>query len=227
MGDRDAIDAVWSRLRPAAARSDPAAGAGAVPAGVAVGLLQAAVPVAIAALRADASTDLDLDGLIDALRARDWDGDDIAIQALLAARSGASTGRTEILADLEMLGDVLGQQLGGYLERATGEAWQASIFEDGGLDDVDPDEEPDQWMYVPGDTHDAWNDMATFADNIADPHVRELLQVAIEGRGAFSRFKSTLDRHPDYWIDWHVWSSERAMGRARDWLATQGFDPLP
>jgi hypothetical protein len=195
---------------------------------VRVGLLQAAVPVVLTALRADRAADVGVDELAEALRARRWDGDDIAAETLLASRSGTPTGRTEIVADLEMLGDVLGQQLGGYLEVATGESFPTSLFDDGAFEDVDDDElESDRWMDVPGDSRDAWQDMADFAAAVEDDHVRELLQVAIEGRGAFSRFKSVLDRHDTYWVDWHVWSGERQLGRARDWLATEGFDPQP
>ncbi|MGD9990599.1 MAG: hypothetical protein AB7O74_15005 [Candidatus Nanopelagicales bacterium] len=228
MGDRDATEAVRRRLQPAALSGDPAAGVAAVPDAIDAGLLQAAVPVAIVALRHGASVGLDLHRLVDALTARGWDGDDVAVEALHAARSGTPTGRTEIPADLEMLGDVLGQQLGGYLELATGDAWPASVFEDGAFeDDGDPDEDTERWLYVPGDSRDAWQDMADFAAHAPDPHVRELLQLAIEGRGAFNRFKSALDRHPSYWCDWHVWSGERAVGRARSWLASEGYDPLP
>jgi hypothetical protein len=227
VGDRDAVEAVWRQLGSPAANSDPAAVLAAVPGGIEAGLLQAAVPVVIAAKREGAAADVDLARLVDALRARAWDGDDIAIEALLAAQSGTPTGRIEIPADLAMLGDVLGQQLGGYLERSTGEAWAASIFDDGDMDDTHPDEDPNRWLYVPGDTHAAWQDMVTFADQDVDPHVRELLELAVQGRGAFSRFKSVLDRYSTYWIDWRVWSSERSTGRARDWLAAQGYDPTP
>ncbi|TAK31894.1 MAG: hypothetical protein EPO40_04085 [Myxococcaceae bacterium] len=228
MEDRDALDAVQRRMQPAAFRADLAGSVAAIPDAIDAGLLHAAVPVAIVALRQDAADGLDLNRLGDALTARGWDGDDVAVEALQAARSGTPTGRIEIPADLEMLGDVLNQQLGGYLERATGEAWPASVFEDGALeDDGDPDEDTDRWMYVPGDSRDAWQDMADFAAHAPDPHVRELLELAIEGRGAFGRFKSALDRHPTYWTAWHVWSSERAIGRVRSWLASEGYDPLP
>jgi hypothetical protein len=228
MGDQSAIDEVWSRLRPAGRPSGVDATSAAVRDAVRAGLLQAAVPLALAALRADPLAEVGADELAAALRTRGWDGDEIAAETLLAARSGTPTGRTEIVADLEMLGDVIGQQLGGYLELATGESWPTSIFDDGGLEDVDDDEfESDRWMDVPGDSREAWKDMADFAAAVEDDHVREVLQVAIEGRGAFSRFKSALDRHDTYWGDWHVWSSERQLGRARDWLATEGFDPQP
>jgi hypothetical protein len=36
-----------------------------------------------------------------------------------------------------------------------------------------------------------------------------------------------LDRHEAHWVDWRVWSSERRMGRAREWLADEGYDPIP
>jgi len=54
-----------------------------------------------------------------------------------------------------------------------------------------------------------------------------MLEVAITGRGAFRRFKDVIDRWPDEIERWRVFSDERRMGRAREWLAAHGYRPAP
>ena len=162
------------------------------------------------------------------LRDRSWPGDQVAVESLTSVLSGASTGRAGLVVDLDELGDVLSDERGGYLELATGEVWPASVVEDGDMEDLDPDElESDRWLYVPGDGRDAWRDMASFADQVPDARARDDLQVAVDGKGAFRRFQAALDRHEANRVDWRVWSSERRMGRARAWLADEGYDPIP
>ena len=51
------------------------------------------------------------------------------------------------------------------------------------------------------------------------------LEVAIAGRGAFRRFKDVLARWPGELERWHLFSNERGRGRARAWLAREGYRP--
>jgi hypothetical protein len=69
--------------------------------------------------------------------------------------------------------------------------------------------------------------MASFADQVPYARARDDLQVAVDGKGAFRRFQAAPDRHESHWVDWRVWSSERRMGRAREWMADEGYDPIP
>ncbi|MEA2501288.1 MAG: hypothetical protein QOD01_1399, partial [Actinomycetota bacterium] len=51
------------------------------------------------------------------------------------------------------------------------------------------------------------------------------LWIAIQGRGAFRRFKDVLNRWPDEVDRWYAFSEDRQRGRARSWLATMGYRP--
>ena len=69
--------------------------------------------------------------------------------------------------------------------------------------------------------------MADFTAELTDPRVRGDLAAALEGKGAFRRFQAALNRHDTYWVHWRVFSTERRSGRARAWLADQGYDAVP
>lgn len=49
---------------------------------------------------------------------------------------------------------------------------------------------------------------------------------AIDGKGAFGRFRRILDRHDDLWPAWNNSSAEARLGRARAWLNDAGYDVL-
>jgi hypothetical protein len=53
----------------------------------------------------------------------------------------------------------------------------------------------EQWIPLPSqyDIHE-YKIMERFCNSQKDPHIRELLTVAISGKGAFRRFKDTADR---------------------------------
>jgi hypothetical protein len=58
-----------------------------------------------------------------------------------------------------------------------------------------------------------------------DPNLADRLTRAISGRGAFRRFKNTLFDRPDLMTQWHAFSADRQRGRARSWLAAEGYTP--
>jgi len=76
-------------------------------------------------------------------------------------------------------------------------------------------------------SRDGYRDMEDFIETIPQAERRDMLEVAIAGRGAFRRFKDVLDRWPDEIERWLVFSDERRMGRAREWLAAHGYRPAP
>jgi hypothetical protein len=53
------------------------------------------------------------------------------------------------------------------------------------------------------------------------------LGIAIGGRGAFRRFKDQLSRWPELLERWYAFSEDRQRGRARAWLAAEGYAPAP
>jgi hypothetical protein len=76
-------------------------------------------------------------------------------------------------------------------------------------------------------SREGWRDMANFIATVDDRVVADRLVAAIEGRGAFSRFRRELDRRPELIGPWKAFSAECRVGRARSWLACAGYDALP
>jgi hypothetical protein len=64
-----------------------------------------------------------------------------------------------------------------------------------------------------------YQDMADFAERASDDKARRRLARAIEGKGAFRRFKDVLHQeHPHLLPAWHAFHETRAQRRAVDWL---------
>lgn len=180
-----------------------------------------------AALRSGASgADALADRIAAALRQRSWDGDDELADALDEARHGRAGALVELPVDLEelvMLLDAGGEYaLGGRIDLRTGEVWPE--MEDSSELDVDPDDET-RWLAVwPLGSGAAYTDMVDWAATRTG-RLRDQLDVALDGRGAFRRFKNVLSDWPDDRADWFAFSEDRSRGRARAWLAEVGYRP--
>jgi hypothetical protein len=167
------------------------------------------------------------------LTERGWTGDADLADLLLEQAGDRSPQRRRVRADLDELADLLEGSLemgfGGVLDCETGDVWPEAVLDDWDGDDApDPDEHPDRYLFIPNEgSRDAWEDMRDFAVGVEDETIRDQLLDAIDGRGAFSRFKRVLDRHDDQRARWYSYSAECRAGRARDWLAGAGYSALP
>jgi len=97
---------------------------------------------------------------------------------------------------------------------------------DTGIDGKNP-VEIDELDLVPIDpipSYVWYQDMADFAAGISDGAAGRRLATALQGRGAFGRFKNQLDEHlPQLISHWHALRDVRAQRRAVDWLLDQGL----
>ena len=84
------------------------------------------------------------------------------------------------------------------------------------------DIESEEWLYLVDDGESGWNDMAQFVEALPAGAVRDGLADAIEGRGAFSRFRQAVD-DADLGGEWHAFSDDRKWGRTRAELARLGI----
>lgn len=87
--------------------------------------------------------------------------------------------------------------------------------------DADDEDDPYERGLVPIDSigsHDAYRDMVEFAQSVADVRACDLLLRALEGRGAFGRFRNTLYEFPDLRQRWFEYSNAAGECRAIDWL---------
>ncbi len=171
------------------------------------------------------------------LRERGWEGDEDLVAAL-TARLGAGPAPLlgSLPVDLDELVDVLeGDAVagGGRIDLHTGEVWPQAVFEYGiesveEGEDEDLDDDGERWLWVVSEGSRAgYRDMELFVAGVAEPDLAERMARALEGRGAFRRFRDELTRWPDLRDRWYVYSAERRRGRARAWLAAEGFTPAP
>jgi hypothetical protein len=72
------------------------------------------------------------------------------------------------------------------------------------------------------ETHEAYQDMADFVETVTDPTLHRLLTLAIDGKGAFRRFKTALQDHPAERERWFALKDVRLQERVRDWLEAVG-----
>ena len=113
-----------------------------------------------------------------------------------------------------------------YLDLKTGMV-EMSIDEmiSGDPDEVEAllDSDPDRFVLIEREEgSDSWRRMSDFAAQVDEQDLREALQDALEGRGAFGRFRATIGRYPDLLEQWEAaeWN-----GHAREvelWLESRG-----
>ena len=66
--------------------------------------------------------------------------------------------------------------------------------------------------------------MAEFAATVGNAHLRDLLEVALNGRGAFRRFKDVLLDYPAERERWFAFRDGQVRAAASEWLAENEID---
>lgn len=75
-------------------------------------------------------------------------------------------------------------------------------------------------------SYEAYNLMVEFADSIKDRHLREKLYIALDGKGAFRRFKNVLLGCPEEEKRWFAFKDRRLRQEVIEWLNSLGIMPL-
>jgi uncharacterized protein YciI len=176
------------------------------------------------------------------LEQRSWEGDDqLALELRNDLGEPVSAGEYGVPAwPLETV-PVNPADLADYLDGRRDQGQGAVDLREGtvwppGISDYDPppemnedsdDYDEDRWLFYSPDSGDAYHDMLDFTDHVQETLRGRLLE-ALDGRGAFRRFADIMHREPDDVLTrWRIFSQERAIGRARAWLASNGFRPAP
>jgi Uncharacterised protein family (UPF0158) len=119
----------------------------------------------------------------------------------------------------------------GYVDRETGEVLMGTPeypIEDIPYDDDGeiPEELEHRYLSIPHlGSRDGYQDMVDFIETITDEKLRDLLSVAIKGKGAFGRFKDVL-RRSEYKSEQEAWFSfcdSAETERVVKWLATENL----
>jgi hypothetical protein len=199
-----------------------------IPAGALRGL-QALGDAMLAALsRGDEGARRVAPPLIAALREREWEGDDVLagqLESMLA--TGAIPDLRPAPAKLDQIADALEgdpMQGDGRLNLETGDVWPYDTYGMWGSDQKEAEEEEDKWLYVHcAGSRDGYRDMEVFIGTMRDSVRANELELAIQGRGAFRRFRETIQEWPGERERWDEFSAERQLGRARAWLDGAGY----
>jgi predicted nucleotidyltransferase len=84
-----------------------------------------------------------------------------------------------------------------------------------------------RYVAVPkADSHEAYRDMERFISSVQDERLQNRLWQAIQGRGAFRRFKDVLAGHYREEKRWYALQDSQVKGRILDWLASEGIEPI-
>lgn len=172
-----------------------------------------------------------LAGLLPRLEERGWLGDDELVEEFERVMTGDAGELRPTPVDLGELASHLEGPTefdeGWMLEIATGQFWPRDPVGMADIDEPDDFDDPEAFAPVIGlGSGPGYGDMRDFIDTVTDDALAGRLGVAIQGKGAFRRFKDTLSRHEDWWGRWLTFSNERQLGRARWWLADAGLRPV-
>lgn len=112
-----------------------------------------------------------------------------------------------------------------YLDTDTGEVLPVSEDADDELLPVPREElvESDRFTFVePLESRLGWEEMRDFTGRIEDRQLKQLLEVALAGKGAFGRFKAVLGAFPEQRARWFAEHDQHMGMQARAWLDRQG-----
>jgi len=109
-----------------------------------------------------------------------------------------------------------------YLDLETGEILFLSEYTDDEETEKLRDrieEESNRYERIPrAESHEGYEDMVDFIATVEDEYLTELLEVAVNGKGAFRRFKDVLLNYPEERERWFQFKDERMEERALEWL---------
>ncbi len=92
------------------------------------------------------------------------------------------------------------------------------------LEEIEADETGRFLEIEADDSAEAYRDMQLFTATVTDSRLRDLLDVAIAGKGAFRRFKDVLGGAPEERQRWFRFQEERVNNRIRAWLAENDIE---
>jgi hypothetical protein len=75
-------------------------------------------------------------------------------------------------------------------------------------------------------SYEIYNLMVEFAETVTDHRLRRLLAVALDGKGAFGRFKRVLADYPAERERWYRMKQAALNERVKEWLGQLGVEPV-
>lgn len=116
-----------------------------------------------------------------------------------------------------------------YIDRATGDVL---VVVDGVREDDESRrriaQSPDQFVRIePASSREQYRWMERFVASVQDADLRERLLLAIDGKGAFRRFKDVLLSYPVERERWFTYRSDLLHHHINEWFQAKGLTPDP
>ena len=73
-------------------------------------------------------------------------------------------------------------------------------------------------------SYDGYNLMVQFSEGVSNKRIQRELSIALDGRGAFRRFKNVLMEYPEVEKQWFQFKAERDKEEVKDWLESIGIE---
>lgn len=116
-----------------------------------------------------------------------------------------------------------------YLDLKTGEVFHIS---DEWMDEDEIEKicekmemESERYLSIPPDaSQEGYRDMVAFIEGIKEEALKEKLEIALDGKGAFRRFKDVLLGYPQKREEWFKFKEERTKKRIERWLEENGIE---
>jgi hypothetical protein len=73
-------------------------------------------------------------------------------------------------------------------------------------------------------SHEVYDLMVDFANGVEDRRIQRELSTALDGKGAFGRFKNVLREYPGAEKEWFKFKAKRDKEEVKDWLESIGIE---
>ncbi|MEW6374614.1 MAG: UPF0158 family protein [Thermodesulfobacteriota bacterium] len=83
----------------------------------------------------------------------------------------------------------------------------------------------DRYQEIPiRPSYEGYNLMVQFAEGVTDLRIQRELSIALDGKGAFRRFKNVLRGYPEVEKEWFKFKAERDKEEVKGWLESIGIE---
>jgi hypothetical protein len=115
-----------------------------------------------------------------------------------------------------------------YLDLKTGELlFISSLADEEEVERIEDqlEREPNRYLWVPKLLpQEGYAYMQEFIETVGDPNLQEKLWIAIDGPGAFGRFRRVLSGYPEEQERWFKFKDERVREHVEFWLRSEGIE---
>ncbi len=113
-----------------------------------------------------------------------------------------------------------------YIDTRANEILPVSPFLDG-IKESEKYDSDDRYLLIPKiPSRQSYEFMVEFTETVTDPQLKKFLSIALDGKGAFRRFKNVLDEYPEERKRWFDFEYEKVKEIASEWLKDEEIELL-